>query len=203
LAIDTPVVDFVRSIPEDAGMTDPRRALARAPWRTVTSREVYANPWIRVREDVAEMPDGRTTLYGVVECKPAVGVLPFLDERTVVLVGQYRYVARAFLWEMPTGGVRPGESEEGAVQRELAEETGYQAARLVKLCSFLSSKSVVDETAHIYRAEGLRAVAHAGDDTEFIEVRAFPFEEVVRMVEVSEILDAMTVVAVLHAARER
>lgn len=185
-------------------MTDPRRALARAPWRTVTSREVYANPWIRVREDVAEMPDGRTTLYGVVECKPAVGVLPFLDERTVVLVGQYRYVARAFLWEMPTGGVRPGESEEGAVQRELAEETGYEAARLVKLCSFLSSKSVVDETAHIYRAEGLRAVAaHAGDDTEFIEVRAFPFEEVVRMVEVSEILDAMTVVAVLHAARER
>jgi len=204
LAIDTPVVDFVRSIPEDAGMTDPRRALARVPWRTVTSREVYANPWIRVREDVAEMPDGRTTLYGVVECKPAVGVLPFLDERTVVLVGQYRYVARAFLWEMPTGGVRPGESEEGAVQRELAEETGYEAARLVKLCSFLSSKSVVDETAHIYRAEGLRAVAaHAGDDTEFIEVRAFPFEEVVRMVEVSEILDAMTVVAVLHAARER
>jgi ADP-ribose pyrophosphatase len=184
-------------------MTDPRRGLARAPWRTVTSREVYANPWIRVREDVAEMPDGRTTLYGVVECKPAVGVLPFLDERTVVLVGQYRYVARAFLWEMPTGGVRPGESEEGAVQRELAEETGYEAARLVKLCSFLSSKSVVDETAHIYRADGLRAVAHAGDDTEFIEVRAFTFEEVVRMVEASEILDAMTVVAVLHVARER
>jgi ADP-ribose pyrophosphatase len=203
LAIDTPVVDFVRSIPEDAGMTDPRRALARAPWRTVTSREVYANPWIRVREDVAEMPDGRTTLYGVVECRPAVGVLPFLDERTVVLVGQYRYVARAFLWEMPTGGVRPGESEEGAVQRELAEETGYEAARLVKLCSFLSSKSVVDETAHIYRAEGLRTVAHAGDETEFIEVRAFPFEEVVRMVEAGEILDAMTVVAVLRAARER
>jgi len=184
-------------------MTDPRRGLARAPWRTVTSREVYANPWIRVREDVAEMPDGHTTLYGVVECQPAVGVLPFLDERTVVLVGQYRYVARAFLWEMPTGGVRPGESEEGAVQRELAEEAGYEAARLEKLCTFHSSKSVVDETAHIYRADGLRAVVRTGDDTEFIEVRAFPFEEVLRMVDASEILDAMTVVAVLHAARRR
>jgi hypothetical protein len=62
---------------------------------------------------------------------------------------------------------------------------------------------VVDETAHIYRAVGLRAVTRAGDDTEFIEVRAFPFEEVMRMVEASEILDAMTVVAVLHAARRR
>jgi ADP-ribose pyrophosphatase len=184
-------------------MTDQRRALARAPWRTVTSREVYANPWIRVREDVAELPDGHTTLYGVVECGPAVGVLPFLDERTVVLVGQYRYVARSFLWEMPTGGVRPGESEEGAVQRELAEEAGYEAARLVKLCSFHTSKSVVDETAHIYRADGLRAVARDGDETEFIEVRPFAFDEALRMVETSEIRDAMSVIAILHAARRR
>ena len=184
-------------------MTDHRRALARAPWRTLTSREVYANPWIRVREDVAEMPDGRTTPYGVVECKPAVGVLPFLDAGTVVLVGQYRYVARAFLWEIPTGAVRPGESEESAAQRELAEEAGYEATRLVKLCRFDTSKSVIDETAHIYRADGLRPVARDGDETEFIEVRAFPFDDVLRMVEASEILDAMTVVAVLHAARGR
>jgi ADP-ribose pyrophosphatase len=202
--IDAPgAVDLAASIPEDVGMTDRRRALARVPWRTLTTRDVYANPWIRVREDVAELPDGRTTLYGVVECKPAVGVLPFLDARTVVLVGQYRYVARDFYWEIPTGAVRPGESEEAAVQRELAEEAGYAAAGLVKLCSFHSSKSVVDETAHIYLAEGLRPTTRAADDTEFIEVRAFGFDEVVRMVERSEIRDAMTVVAVLHAARHR
>lgn len=184
-------------------MTDRRRALARAAWRTLTSRPVYANPWIRVREDVAELPDGRTTLYGVVECAPAIGVLPFVDPRTVVLVGQYRYVARGFYWEMPTGGVLPGESEETAVQRELAEEAGYEAARLEKLCAFHSSKSVMDETAHIYLAEGLRPVARDGDDTEFIEIRPFPFDEVVRMVETSQIRDAMTVVAVLHALRRR
>jgi ADP-ribose pyrophosphatase len=184
-------------------MTDRRRALARAAWRTLTSRGVYVNPWIRVREDVAELPDGRTTLYGVVECPPAVGVLPFLDARTVVLIGQYRYVAREFYWEMPTGAVRPGEGEEAAAQRELAEEAGFEADRLVKLCTFFPSKSVVDETAHIYRAEALRPVARDGDDTEFIEVRPFDFDEVVRMVERSEIRDAMTVVAVLHAARGR
>ncbi|MGH7277093.1 MAG: NUDIX domain-containing protein, partial [Candidatus Rokuibacteriota bacterium] len=123
-----------------------RARLARAAWRTLSSRPVYANPWMRIREDVAEMPDGRTTPYGVVECAPAVGILPFLDRDTVVLVGQYRYVARGFFWEMPTGGIRPGESPEAAAQRELAEETGYEADRLVKLCAFHSSKSVVDET---------------------------------------------------------
>jgi ADP-ribose pyrophosphatase len=184
-------------------MPDPRSAGARTPWRTLTSRPVYANPWMSVREDVAEMPDGRTTIYGVVECKPAVGVLPFLDPRTVVLVGQYRYVARGFFWEMPTGGVAGGEAREAAAQRELGEEAGYAAERLTPLCSFISSKSVVDETCHLYRADGLRRVERNSDPTEFIEVRAFPFEDVVRMVERSEIVDAMTVIAVLHAARAR
>jgi ADP-ribose pyrophosphatase len=184
-------------------VTDGRARLARAPWRTLSSRRVYENAWIRVREDVAALPDGRTTPYGVVECRPAVGVLPFLDENTVILVGQYRYVARAFRWEMPTGAVHPDESEEAAVQRELREETGYEAGRLVKLSTFETSKSVVDETAHLYLAQGLRQGGMAPDPTEFIEVASFPFDEVLRMVERCEILDAMTVIAVLHAARRR
>src|SRR3989442_15869292 len=118
------------SIHEGVTMPDPSNARARAAWRPLPSRPVYANPWIRVREDPAELPDGRTTLYGVVQCAPAVGVLPFVDARTVVLVGQWRYVARAFRWEIPTGAVKPAESEEAAVRRELAEEAGYEAERL-------------------------------------------------------------------------
>lgn len=175
--------------------------MARVPWRTLSSKPVYRNPWIAVREDVAEMPDGRSTIYGVVECPECVGVLPFLDRDTVVLVGQYRYVARDFYWEIPTGAMRPGENETDAVQRELGEEAGYQARRLTKLCVFHTSKSIMRETANIYLAEDLTTVEHAPDATEFIEVRAFPFREVLRMVETSEIKDAMTVVAVLHAAR--
>jgi len=178
-----------------------RRQLARTPWRRLTTRAVYENRWIRVREDQVELPDGRTTLYGVVRCAPCVGVLPFLDPDTVVLVGQYRYVAGDFYWEIPTGGMAPGESEEAAVQRELGEEAGYAADRLVKLCSYHTSKSIMDETANIYLAEGLRPVTHEADPTEFIEVRTFAFDEVVRMIERDQIKDSMTIVAVLHAAR--
>jgi len=127
--------------------------------------------------------------------------LPLIDRSRVVLVGQYRYVARGFRWEMPTGAMHPGESEEAAVQRELREETGYEAERLVKLCAFETSKSVVDETAHLYLGEGVRPARHAPDPTEFIEVGVFGFDEVLGMVERSEIQDAMTVIAVLHAAR--
>jgi len=159
-------------------MRDKRGALARTPWRRLTTRPVYENRWIRVREDEVELPDGRTTIYGVVEPGPCVGILPFLDPDTVVLVGQYRYVAGDFYWELPTGALRPGESAEAGAQRELAEEAGY-------------------------RAERLRPAPRPPDPTEFIEVRTFAFEEVVRMVERDEIKDGMTIVAVLHAARRR
>ena len=158
---------------------------------------------MRLREDVAEMPDGRTTIYGVVQCKPAVGVLPFLDDDTVVLVGQYRYVFGEFSWEMPTGGAHPGESFEAAAQRELVEEAGFEAEDLVKLCDFHTSKSIVEEVAHIYLARGLRPARGHADATEFLEVRPFPFVEVLQMVQRSEIKDSMTVVAILHAVLRR
>ena len=66
--------------------------MKHTPWKTVSSRPVYKNPWIDVREDVAEMPDGRTTIYGVIELGQCVGSVPFLDGDRLVLVRQYRYV---------------------------------------------------------------------------------------------------------------
>lgn len=186
-------------------MTSPERPepWPRATWKTRSTRAVYENRWIKVREDIAELPDGRTTIYGVVQCSECVGVLPFIDRDTVLLVGQYRYVAGGFYWEMPTGGQHAGETLEQAAQRELAEEAGYEARRLVKLCDFHTSKSILREIAHLYLAEDLRAASRPPDHTEFIERRAFPFAEVLRMVERGEIKDSMTVIAVLHAARLR
>ena len=176
---------------------------SRTPWRTTSSRPVYANPWISVREDIVELPDGRSTIYGVVQCAGAVGILPFLDRDTVLLVGQYRYVAQGFFWEMPTGAQHDGETLVEAAQRELGEEAGYEAGRLVELGDFHTSKSILREVANIYLAEDLRPAVRPPDHTEFIERRAFPFTEVLAMVERGEIKDAMTIVAVLRAARQR
>ena len=177
--------------------------LARTPWRTTSTRPIYRNRWIDVREDMVELPDGHTTLYGVVECSECVGVLPFLDPDTVLLVGQYRYVAKDFFWEMPTGGQDAGETLLQAAQRELAEEAGYEAGRLTEICDFHTSKSILREVAHLFVAEDLRPAARPPDHTEFIERRAFPFVEVLEMVTRGEIKDAMTIIAVLHAARRR
>jgi ADP-ribose pyrophosphatase len=171
------------------------------PWKTLASREVYKNPWTRVREDLAEMPNGKTTIYGVIECGHCVGVLPFLDEDHVVMVRQYRYVFEEnHRWEMPTGGVKPGESLEAAACRELREEVGYDAHELQHVSTYFTSKSIVQEIGHLYLGRRLTRVEAVPDDTEFLEVAVFPFEQVLQMVLDSEIRDSMTVITVLHAA---
>jgi ADP-ribose pyrophosphatase len=102
---------------------------------------------------------------------------------------------------MPTGGVHVGETLEQAAQRELAEEIGYRARRLIPVSTYHTSKSVMDETAHLFLADGLSRAETSADETEFIEVRPFPFEDVLRMVLNGEIVDSMTIIAVLLAAR--
>jgi ADP-ribose pyrophosphatase len=104
---------------------------------------------------------------------------------------------------MPTGGVHEGESPEEAAQRELAEEVGCRAERLVHVCTYHTSKSVMDETAHLFLGEDLVDGPRPPDETEFIDVHAFPFADALRMVLAGEIQDSMTIIAILHAARHR
>ncbi len=172
------------------------------PWKTISTRPVYQNPWIKVREDIAEMPNGRQTIYGVVECQDAVGILPFIDPSHVIMVRQYRYVfGEDQRWEMPTGGARPGESLLEAAHRELQEEIGFDAGQLQYLSTAYSSKSVMSEIAHMYIGRNLVSSNIEPDETEFLEVATFSFDEVLSMVLNSQIRDSMTVMAVLLAAR--
>jgi ADP-ribose pyrophosphatase len=175
------------------------------PWKTRSSRTIYENPWLCLREDLVELPDGHTTVYGVVSTGSCVGVLPFLDRDTVVLVRQYRYVAGRHTWEMPTGGVGTGERIEHAAQRELTEESRYRAGRLEPVCSYHTSKSVMDETAHLFLAFDLTRVRDGPepDETESFEVRPHRFDQVLGMVDTGEIVDSMTIIAVLQAERRR
>jgi len=150
------------------------------------------------------MPNGHTTIYGVVESGDCVGVLPFLDDDRVVMVRQYRYVfGEDHRWEMPTGGVKAGESFLEAARRELQEEVGYNAKELQYVNTFFPSKSIMHEIAHLYFGHGLTRVQAIPDETEFMEVADFPFKNVLQMVLDSEIRDSMTVVAVLLADRIR
>lgn len=177
--------------------------MAIKPWTTVSSRPVYANRWMSLREDVAALPDGRTTIYGVVTFGHCVGVVPLTADGEVILVRQYRYVfGEDQRWEIPTGGVKAGEAWEAAAQRELMEEAGVAAGRLTLVSDYYTSKSICYEIAHIYVGEDLRAASLPPDETEFFEVRRFALAAALQMVLSSEIRDSMSVVGILLAARQ-
>jgi hypothetical protein len=95
------------------------------PWRRLSRRVAYENPWIRVNEDQVIRPDGKDGIYGVVHFKNrAVGVVPLDENDRVLLVGQYRYTLDQYSWKIPEGGVPLDEEPLSGAQRELMEETG-------------------------------------------------------------------------------
>src|SRR2546427_518585 len=64
------------------------KRLSEIPWKTVSTKPIYQNRWLSLREDLVELPNGRTTIYGVVSCGECVGVLPFREVLELVLSGE-------------------------------------------------------------------------------------------------------------------
>ena len=175
------------------------------PWRRLTRRSVYENPWIEVFHDEVVRPDGRTGIYGVVHFRHrAVGVVPLdEDRRAVLLVGQFRYTLDRYSWEIPEGGGDFDEDPEAAARRELAEETGYTGGTWRLLCEAELSNSVSDEYAYAYVATDLVAGTASPEPTEDLRTRWVPFDEALAMIERGEIRDALTIMPLLMLARER
>ena len=172
------------------------------PWQTLSTREVYANPWIRVREDQVLNPRGKPGIYGVVEYKNrAVGVIPLDEEDHTWLVGQYRYTHDQYEWEIPEGGCPEGESLVECARRELVEETGIIAREYELILEGVQlSNSVSDEKAFIFLARGLSFVQAEPEDTEQIVARRVPVTEAIRMAAEGGIRDAMSVAGLLKLA---
>src|SRR5262249_33880805 len=155
---------------------------------------------VRVGEEGWRLATGSERRYPVLHVGRAVGVVPFVDPEHVLLIRQFRHLARSDSWELPGGGGQPGEDPEAAAQRELREEGGYRAHRLTFLTRFQPSNAYLDETAYCYIGEDLAADPLASDDDEFFERRVVPFREAVAMAMDDGITESVSKVALLVAA---
>jgi 8-oxo-dGTP pyrophosphatase MutT (NUDIX family) len=174
------------------------------PWTTLSSRPIYENPWISLREDQVVGPDGQPGIYGVVHFKNrAVGVLPVDEKGRVWLVGQHRYPLDAYSWEIPEGGCPEPETPEFTALRELREETGLVAGEIELVATSHLSNSVSDEIGYIFRATELTEGPDDPEGCERLEVRRFEWEEAWAMLDRGEITDSLSVIALLHEAVRR
>jgi 8-oxo-dGTP pyrophosphatase MutT (NUDIX family) len=174
------------------------------PWRRRSRATVYLNDWIEVMHDEVTRPDGSDGIYGVVHFHDrAVGVLAVDANGRILLVGQFRYTLDEYSWEIPEGGVPPGEDLLGGAKRELAEETGFSASTWRLLVPRVSlSNSVGDQTGCIFIATDLEAGDADPEPSEQIELRWVTLVEGLSMIGSGEIHDSVTQVGILRYAVE-
>lgn len=124
--------------------------------RVTSSRTVYENHWMRVREDETVLPDGSAGVYAVVEKPPAAVIVP-LDGEDVWLVEQWRHPVGRRFWELPQGAWhdRPDAPAEDIARGELAEETGLRAGNMERIGRLYFAYGMSDQFFDVWVATDL------------------------------------------------
>lgn len=148
-----------------------------------------------------ELPTGRRVTLETLEHPGAAAVVPFLAPDRILLLSQYRYAAGGTIWEVPAGKLDPGEDPETCAVRELEEETGYRAARIVRMGEILTTPGFTDERIHLFAAYDLVPGQLRHGHGEVIDIHEVPLQKALDMVDSGEIIDAKTIVALYHVTR--
>jgi ADP-ribose pyrophosphatase len=171
-----------------------------APKRKSISPPVYQCRIFSVYEDDVRLPDGRVVRQTRIEHKPTVSIVPVDAHGDLIMLRQYRSAIDRYLLEIPAGTMDKGkESVEECAQRELAEETGFKAGRLLKLFEGYLVPGYCNEYMYFYLACELKEEPLPADDDEIIELVRISMVDALNMIKNGEIIDSKTALGILMA----
>src|SRR4030095_10405595 len=124
-------------------------------FQKLPSEGVYAGRLLKIDRDRVLLPNGSTTDLEVVRHPGASAVVPFVSDDEILLVRQFRYAAQGFILEVPAGTLHDGEAPESCARREVEEEVGHRAGRLLKIASVYTTPGFTDEVIHLLLARGV------------------------------------------------
>lgn len=157
---------------------------------------VYAGRVFSVEVGKARFPDGAEHEVAIVRHRPSVVLIPLRDADHVMLIRQYRPALGRVIWELPAGGVEPGESAEAAAARECEEELALVPGTLERLQGFYPTPGFCDEELIFFRVSDLKPPPplspHRRDPDEVIQPEAVLIREAKRMVVRGDIIDLKT-----------
>lgn len=172
------------------------------PWKTLSSKTTYKNPYFQIREDEVTRPSGEKGIYQVLETPGSVIVLALNDDDKFYLIGQFRYPTGNYSLELPAGGREPGSSDPlNDAKRELLEETGISAREWSEVGRSYPFNGITNEEMVTYIARDLKHIDATGHEEEGImEVKEVSFDEAFDMIRFGQINDGQTITAITQCA---
>lgn len=193
---------FLRTIPGMTHTQSPHTfgtgvGSEQRPYTVLSSHYLWQSRWYNVRQDRLRALDGSELTYTVIEKPDAVWIVPVTEAGRVVLIDQYRYAVDEWCLEIPAGNIEPGTDPAQMAARELLEEIGGVAGRLVQVGQFYTMNGIGDEIALVFVALGVTLGEPQRESTEFIRLVEVSIDEALTLARNGQIADGPSALAVL------
>ncbi len=163
-------------------------------WVVTETKNMYQSKYMTVFNDAIKLPNRSSIVYTRVELKDFCSVLPITENEEIVMIKTYRYPANYTSLEIPSGYIEQGENLRDCALRELEEETGYKARKLISLGWFYPwTRST--RKAHLFLAKELTKGRQNAEPTEQITVKLLSIEEIRKKLKTEKIKHAPTLIA--------
>ena len=166
-------------------------------FQTIRSETGYQGRAFKVRKDTLRLPDGRETVYDIIDHPGAVSIIPVDDAGNVYFIRQFRPATGEILLELPAGTLEKGEDPAACAAREIQEETGLAAKKLIPLGGVWLAPGYSTEFLHFFLAMDLYDSPLKGDDDEYISVEVIPYLKALEMASCGEIKDGKSLAGLL------